>query len=459
MAIPNATAPGGARQEPRSRYLSRPSHHCLRPMSDQPSLLAELGWRELVSQHTDGLAAALAAGPVSAYCGFDPTAPSLHVGNLVPVMGLVHLQRAGHRPIALVGGGTGMIGDPSGRSSERTLQTRGAIDANAEGLRGQLARFLDFDGPHGARLLNNADWLAPLSLLDFLRDTGKHFTVNYMLAKDSVKSRLEGGLSFTEFSYMLLQAHDYLELHRRAGVTLQVGGSDQWGNITAGMELIRRTTGGEAHALTFPLITNADGTKFGKSTGGGSVWLDPARTSPYRFYQFWMGADDRDVSRYLRYFTLLPRTEVEALDQAVRTAPERRAAQRALAADVTARVHGEAAARVAREVSALLFEKADPAGLSAEALAALREEIPFARYAPPEGAAPDGEPEVVECLVQLGLAASRGAAKRLVEQGGVQVNGAKASAAERTVPRARTLQGRYLLVKKGGRDFGLVEWG
>jgi tyrosyl-tRNA synthetase len=372
-------------------------------------------------------------------------------------MGLVHLQRAGHRPIALVGGGTGMIGDPSGRSSERTLQTRDAIDANAEALRGQLARFLDFEGPHGARLLNNADWLAPLSLLEFLRDTGKHFTVNYMLAKDSVKSRLDGGLSFTEFSYMLLQAHDYLELHRREGVVLQVGGSDQWGNITAGMELIRRTTGGEAHALTFPLITNADGTKFGKSTGGGSVWLDAARTSPYRFYQFWMGADDRDVSRYLRYFTLLPREAVEALDEAVRSAPEQRAAQRALAFDVTARVHGEAAARVAREASELLFGKGDPRSLSTAALEVLRAEIRFATYMPPEDSTHHEGVEVVQCLVQLGLASSRGAAKRLVEQGAVHVSGSLASPAERTVPHERALQGRYHLVKKGGRDYGLVE--
>jgi tyrosyl-tRNA synthetase len=372
-------------------------------------------------------------------------------------MGLVHLQRAGHRPIALVGGGTGMIGDPSGRSSERTLQTRDAIDANAQGLREQLARFLDFDGPRGARLLNNADWLGPLSLLAFLRDTGKHFTVNYMLAKDSVKSRLDGGLSFTEFSYMLLQAHDYLALHQREGVVLQVGGSDQWGNITAGMELIRRTTGGEAHALTFPLITNADGTKFGKSTGGGSVWLDPARTSPYRFYQFWMGADDRDVSRYLRYFTLLPREAVEALDEAVRSAPEQRAAQRALAFDVTARVHGEAAARVAREASELLFGKGDPRSLSTAALEVLRAEIRFATYMPPEDSTHHEGVEVVQCLVQLGLASSPGAAKRLVEQGAVHVSGSLASPAERTVPHERALQGRYHLVKKGGRDYGLVE--
>lgn len=425
-------------------------------MSAHPAPISELAWRELLFQHTDGLPAAFAAGTVSGYCGFDPTASSLHVGNLIPVMGLVHLQRAGHRPIALVGGGTGMIGDPSGRSSERNLQDLDTIRANAEAIRGQLAKFLDFEGPAGAKLVNNADWLTELSLLDFLRDTGKHFSVNYMLAKDSVKSRLEGGISFTEFSYMLLQAHDYLELHKREGVTLQIGGSDQWGNITAGLELIRRTTGGEAHALTFPLITNADGTKFGKSTGGGSVWLDPERTSPYQFYQFWIGADDRDVSRYLRFFTLLPQTEIEALDEAVRTAPERRAAQRALAADVTARVHGADAARVAQEVSALLFEKADPQGLSEAALTALRAEIPFAEYEPPAEGAPADGIDVYQCLTLLGIAASRGAAKRLLEQGGISVNGAKLSAADRVVGEERLLRGRHLLLRKGQREFGLV---
>ncbi|MCE2903205.1 MAG: tyrosine--tRNA ligase [Gemmatimonas sp.] len=425
-------------------------------MSAHPAPISELAWRELLFQHTEGLPAAFAAGMVTGYCGFDPTASSLHVGNLIPVMGLVHLQRAGHRPIALVGGGTGMIGDPSGRSSERTLQDLDTIRANAEAIRGQLARFLDFEGPTGAKLVNNADWLADLSLLDFLRDTGKHFSVNYMLAKDSVKSRLEGGISFTEFSYMLLQAHDYLELHRREGVTLQLGGSDQWGNITAGLELIRKTAGGEAHALTFPLITNADGTKFGKSTGGGSVWLDPARTSPYQFYQFWIGTDDRDVSRSLRFFTLLPQADIESLDAALRAAPERRAAQRALAADVTARVHGADAARVAQEVSALLFEKADPQGLSEAALTALRAEIPFAEYeAPAEGAPAEGI-DVYQCLTLLGIAASRGAAKRLLEQGGISVNGAKLSAADRVVGEDRLLRGRHLLLRKGQREFGLV---
>ena len=427
-------------------------------MSEPSAPISELAWRELLFQHTEGLPAAFAAGQVTGDCGFDPTASSLHVGNLVPVMGLVHLQRAGHRPIALVGGGTGMIGDPSGRSSERTLQTMATIAENADAIRQQLAKFLDFEGPNAAKLLNNADWLAKLSLLDFLRDTGKHFSINYMLAKDSVKSRLETGLSFTEFSYMLLQAHDFLELHQREGVTLQIGGSDQWGNITAGLELIRRTTGGDANALTFPLITNADGSKFGKSTGGGSVWLDPARTSPYKFYQFWIGADDRDVSRYLRFFTLLDRDSIEALDQSVRTTPEKREAQRTLATEVTTRVHGAEAARVAQEVSALLFEKADPQGLSDAALDALRHEIPFATYAAPaDGPALSEGIDVYECLTALGVAASRGAAKRLLEQGGVSINGTKLSAADRLIGEDRLLRGRHLLLKKGAREFGLVQ--
>ena len=425
-------------------------------MSEHPAPISELAWRELLFQHTEGLGAALRAGTVTGYCGFDPTASSLHVGNLIPVMGLVHLQRAGHRPIALVGGGTGMIGDPSGKSSERNLQDLETIAANAEAIRKQLERFLDFDGPNGAKLLNNVDWLQPLSLLDFLRDTGKHFSVNVMLAKDSVKSRLETGISFTEFSYMLLQAYDFLELHRREGVTLQLGGSDQWGNITAGTDLIRRTTGKEAHALTFPLITNSNGSKFGKSEAG-AVWLDPARTSPYQFYQFWMGADDRDVSRFLRYFTLLSQAEIEALDVAVRTEPQRREAQRALAADVTSRVHGVDAARVAQEVSALLFEKGDPTMLSEAAIDALRAEIPFATYAAPtDSPTPVDGIDIFECLTALGIAASRGAAKRLLEQGGISVNGVKLGASDKEIGHDRLIRGRHLLIRKGARDFGLV---
>lgn len=429
------------------------------PDQDQaalPAPLFELAWRELLFQYTDGLAAAFRRGTVSAYCGFDPTAPSLHLGNLVPIIALTHLQRAGHRPIALVGGGTGMIGDPSGRSSERNLLDRDTIAANSAAIRTQLARFLDFDGPRGAKLVDNSEWLSELKLLDFLRDTGKHFSINVMMAKDSVKSRLEGGISYTEFSYMLLQAHDYLELHRREGVTLQLGGSDQWGNITAGLDLIRRSVGAEAHALTLPLITNANGTKFGKSQSG-AVYLDSQRTSPFSFYQFWIGADDRDVSRWLRYFTFMSLDEITALDESVRNHPERREAHRALAADVTTRVHGSEAARVATEVSAILFEKADPASISREALSMLSREIPCAAASASEDpAAPPDSTDVMTAVVDLGLAASRGAAKRLLEQGGVTVNGARATMAARYLPHSDALYGEYFLIRKGARDYGLL---
>lgn len=421
--------------------------------------LDELAWRGLLFQHTEGAAAALATGPVTGYCGFDPTASSLHAGNLVAMMSLVHLQRAGHRPVALVGGGTGMIGDPSGKATERQLLTPDLVDENIAGISAQLARVLDFDGPRGALMRNNADWLRPLDLIGFLRDVGKHFTVNYMLQKDSVDSRIgsETGISFTEFSYMLLQAYDFAELYRRDGVRLQLGGSDQWGNITAGTTLVRKMHGAEAHGVTLPLLTTAAGTKFGKSEAG-AVWLDAARTSPYQFYQFWIGADDRDVSRYLRFFTLFDRETIEALDQSVRSAPEKREAQRALATEVTTRVHGADAARVAHEVSALLFEKADPQGLSDAALDALRVEIPFAIYAAPvDGPALSGGIDVYECLTALGVAASRGAAKRLLEQGGVSINGIKLSPADRLIGEDRLLRGRHLLLKKGAREFGLVQ--
>src|SRR3954465_11206657 len=285
-------------------------------MTSKSSVLDELSWRGMVYQHTDGLADALATGEVGGYAGFDPTSSDLHVGHVVPVMGLAQLQRAGHRPIALVGGGTGMIGDPSGKSAERQLLSAGEIDANSRAIEKQLAQFLEFAGAQAARMRDNAEWLRPLKAVDFMRDVCKHFTINYMLAKDSVQSRIEGGISFTEFSYMLLQAYDFLELSRRDGVTLQMGGSDQWGNITAGMELIRRVEGKTAHALTMPLVTTASGTKFGK-TESGAVWLDPERTSPYKFYQYWVNVDDRDAGRYLRLFTLMSRAEVKELDRSI----------------------------------------------------------------------------------------------------------------------------------------------
>ena len=418
------------------------------------SLLAELSWRGLLYQHTDGLEAALAAGRLTAYCGFDPTAPSLHVGSLVPVMGLVHLQRTGNVPIALVGGGTGMIGDPSGKATERQLQTREVIEANSRAIGAQLARFLDFTGPAAAIMGDNADWLLPLGAVEMLRDVGKHFTVNYMLAKESVKARLEGGISFTEFSYMLLQAYDYLQLHERHGATLQIGGSDQWGNITAGIELIRRVTGHEAHALTLPLVTTAAGTKFGK-TEAGAVYLDPAMTSPYKFYQFWINADDRDVSRWLRFFTLLDRETIESLDRETQEHPERRTAQRTLADDMTARVHGGDALRTAAEVSALLFGGGDPAALSAQAIEALAAEIPFAHA---KWARADGDGRSLglqDALVSARLATSKSDARRTIQQGGVTVNGVRASSDAPVVP-AQCLHGSYVLLKKGARNYALL---
>lgn len=440
-------------------------------MSTRTSLLDELTWRGLLFQYTDGLAEWLAAGSVTAYCGFDPTAPSLHVGNLLPVMGLVHLQRAGHRPIALVGGGTGMIGDPSGKATERQLNSLEVVEANARGIQSQLARFLDFTGPNAALMRDNAAWLLSLGAVEFMRDVGKHFTVNYMMAKESVKSRLEGGISYTEFSYMLLQAYDFLELYRRDGATLQLGGSDQWGNITAGIELIRRVTGREAHALTLPLLTTSAGAKFGK-TESGAVWLDPARTSPYQFYQFWINTDDRDVGRFLRFFTLMPREAVEALDRETAEHPERRAAQQALAMDVTTRVHGAEASRVAAEVSGILFGRGEPASLSPEALRALAVEIPFAEMAWAPGgvvaAGHDaGQPTVEEieqrrsinlldALVAVGMVKSKGEARRVMQQGGISVNGARVSAETQAMWADAALHGEYFLLRKGGKSYGLI---
>ena len=421
-------------------------------------VLDELRWRGLVHQHTDGVPELLAAGPVSAYIGFDPTGSSLHVGSLVPIMILVHLQRHGHRPVALVGGGTGMIGDPSGKTVERQLLTPEQVAENTRGIRAQLERFLTFEGASAARMRDNAEWLTPLRLVEFLRDTGKHFTVNYMLQKESVRSRMEAGISFTEFAYMLLQAYDFLELRRRDEVLLQLGGSDQWGNITAGIELVRRVDGVEAHGLTVPLVTTAAGTKFGK-TEAGAVWLDAERTSPYAFYQFWLGTDDADVGRYLRYYTLLSRAEIEELDAKTASEPEKRAAQKALARDVTRRVHGDEALAAAEQVSTFFFGGLDPRELSAEAFTILRAEAPFAEV-DASGVTADGDAaklDVLKLLTASGLAASNGAAKRLLEQGGVSVNKQKVAAGDRLLARTdAVLRGGYVVVGKGKRDVAVV---
>jgi tyrosyl-tRNA synthetase len=421
-------------------------------------VLEELRWRGLVYQHTDGVPAALDVGPLSAYIGFDPTASSLHVGSLVPIMTLVHLQRFGHRPVALVGGGTGMIGDPSGKTSERKLLTPEQVAANAAGVREQLERFLDFEGPSAARMRDNAEWLTPLHLVDFLRDTGKHFTVNYMLQKDSVRSRMDAGISFTEFTYMLLQAYDFLELRRRDGVTLQLGGSDQWGNITAGIELIRRVDGAEAHALTMPLVTTSTGAKFGK-TEAGAIWLDAERTSPYAFYQFWLSTDDADVGRHLRFYTLLAREEIEALDAATVASPERRAAQQALARDVTRRVHGESALAAAEQVSTFFFGGLEAPDLSEAAFGILRAEAPCAEVGRDalSSESDAGSFDALKLLTASGLAASNGAAKRLLEQGGVSVNKRKLASADRHLPADATLlRGGHVVVGKGKRDYALL---
>jgi tyrosyl-tRNA synthetase len=415
------------------------------------AFLDELAWRGLLFQHTDGATAALARERVTGYCGFDPTAASLHAGNLVAIMALVHLQRTGHRPVALVGGGTGMIGDPSGKASERQLLTPELVEENIVGITAQLARVLDFDGPRGALMRNNADWLCSLDLLTFLRDVGKHFTVNYMLQKDSVDSRIggESGISYAEFSYMLLQAYDFSELYRRDGVTLQVGGSDQWGNITAGTTLIRKMYGAEAHAVTLPLMTTSAGKKFGKSEAG-AVWLDAARTSPYQFYQFWIGTDDSDAGRYLRTFTLLDRAEIESLDAVTAAAPEKREAQQRLARTVTTMIHGSDAAQTAAEVSALLFAKADPTLLSASALVALAREVPSATMPHAESF------DTLSLFVSAGLSASKSEARRLLQQGGLSLNGAKLGADDTTLAAERLLRGRYFLLRKGARDYALI---
>jgi tyrosyl-tRNA synthetase len=387
-----------------------------------PGLLDELRWRGMLHAASDGLEARLATGrPISGYNGFDPSGPSLHIGSLVPIFGLLHFQRHGGRPIALVGGGTGMIGDPSGRSSERNLLDVETLEFNVASIRAQLEHFLDFEGPRGALLVNNLDWLAPMTVIDFLRDVGKHFTVPYMLAKDSVQIRLEKGLSFTEFSYMLLQSADFAHLNRTMGVEMQMGGADQWGNITAGLELIRRTASGEdelppAFALAYPLLLTPSGAKFGKSEGGDSVWLDPAMTTPFAFYQHWLNTDDRDVGVYLRWFTTMSPDEIEALDAAVVANPGARAAQRALALDVTGRTHGADVARQVEADSVALFAP-DPIRDSA-----LLERL-FASVGGFEVRASGGVVGAAAVLAAAGVFSSNGEARRMIQNGGLTING------------------------------------
>jgi tyrosyl-tRNA synthetase len=416
--------------------------------------LDELEWRGILHATTPGLRARLETNrPIAGYNGFDPTADSLHVGHLIPIFGMVRLQRHGGRPIALVGGGTGMIGDPSGRSSERNLLDLQTLARNVAAIRAQLEHFLDFSpGPTQAEMANNLDWLGKLSLIDYLRDTGKHFTIPYMLAKDSVQQRLDRGLSFTEFSYMTLQALDFATLYREQGVELQMGGADQWGNITAGLELIRRTSGeaeeSPAHGIAYKLLLSPSGAKFGKSEGGESVWLDPARTSPYAFYQYWLNTDDRDVGTYLRWFTLFDRDEVEALDAAVASRPEQREAQRRLALDVTSRVHGEDAAREAERQGRAAFTQ-DLASLSADELAAMREQVPHVVVSREELA------DALSVAIAAGAYPSKGEARRQMANGGFYVNNERITDPSAALPAA--LHGRFWVVRTGKRNVRLVE--
>jgi tyrosyl-tRNA synthetase len=392
------------------------------------SLLEELAWRGLIYDTTPGLADRLAKGSITGYVGFDPSSPSLQIGNLVPVMLLAHLQRAGGTPIVVVGGGTGMIGDPSGKRSERPLLSKADVEANAERQRRQLESFLDFDDPRtAAQVVNNAEWLRELVLVDFLRDIGKHFTISIMLQKESVKSRMEAGISYTEFSYMLLQAYDFLHLYRTNGCELQMGGSDQWGNITAGVDLIRRVEGGDAHGLSAPLVTTASGAKFGK-TEAGAVWLDAERTSPYQFYQFWINVDDRDVESHLRLFTFKTQDEIRDLMEAHEREAGARVPHRALALDMTERVHGVNASERVVEASRVRFGELDPEKAKPETWSMLLTELPSTRL--PEGLG--SKPTAVDLVTSSGIVKSKGEARRLIQQGGISINGHKVTDASST---------------------------
>jgi tyrosyl-tRNA synthetase len=419
-------------------------------------ILEQLSWRGLIALSTDReeLSSALKEMPVTFYCGFDPTAPGLHIGNLVQILTLRRLQLAGHRPIGLVGGATGLIGDPSGKTAERVLNPREKVAEWVERIRGEVARFLDFTpGPAGALIVSNLDWTENLSALDFLRDIGKHFPVNQMLARESVKARLEaGGISYTEFSYQVLQAFDYLELHRRYGCTLQLGGSDQWGNLVAGVDLIRRVSGSAAHALATPLITKPDGTKYGK-TEGGAIWISPDLMTPYAFYQFWINRTDAEIPVLLRVFTFRSREEIEDLERQTQEKPAARAAQRVLAGDVTTLVHGEEECAKAVAASRALFGQGDLARLDERTLAAALAEAPSVKVQ----AGPEGLPTVVDLFAATGIAQSKSAARRAIAGGGAYLNNRKVTAEDATPGRADLLHGRFLVLRRGKRTVVGVE--
>ncbi|PTX99714.1 tyrosine--tRNA ligase [Verrucomicrobia bacterium LW23] len=441
------------------------------PTLSGSAILDDLEYRGLLFDctHREELAKRLDAGPITLYCGFDPTADSLHVGNMVPLLALRRFQLAGHRPLALAGGATGRIGDPSGRATERQLLTPEILAHNVACVKEQLKRLLDFsDGiANPAQLVDNADWIAPISFLDFLRDFGKHFTVNHMMAKESVRARMEDrdtGLSFTEFSYMLIQAADFLHLHRTHGCELQLGGSDQWGNITAGLDLCRKKAEAQVFGLTLPLITNADGSKFGKSVAG-AVWMDPAKTSVYRFYQFWIRTDDRDVIRFLKYFTFMGRAEIEALEAQHAAHPDRRDAHKALAFAVTELVHGRDEASMASLASVVLFG-GEMDRLPENALQKLSQEIPCtdieaARLTAPSAAAEGAAPGVglIDALVETGLCPSKGQARKDIQGNGIYVNNVRENNPARVLAADAFAYGKFLLLRKGKANYAMLRAG
>ena len=420
------------------------------------SLYEELTWRGFVNQVTHPeLAEELAKGPMTLYCGFDPTADSLHVGSLLPIMGLIHFQRAGHRPIALVGGGTGMIGDPSGKTDERSLQTREDVAWNAAGIRGQLERFIDFEGESAAVLLNNGDWLEQISFIDFLRDVGKHFSVNVMLNKESVRQRLQDrdhGISFTEFTYSLLQAYDFLHLAKHHDCRLQIGGSDQWGNIVAGMDLTRRLLQRDTFGLTFPLVTKSDGAKFGKSETG-NIWLDPKRTSPYKFYQFWLNQSDADTPRFLRFFTFLGREEIEDYERQIADEPHKRAAQTRLAEELTRLVHGEEALAGAVGASKAMFG-GDLAGLDEATLMDVFSEVPSTEV--PRAMLGEGK-ALLDVLVAAGAFPSKGEGRRMIKNGGLYLNNARVESDGAVFDGDSLVTENMAVVRKGKKNYHLIK--
>jgi tyrosyl-tRNA synthetase len=415
----------------------------------------EFDWRGMVYEGTEGVRDLLAREKVTCYIGFDPTASSLHVGSLLVILALARLQRFGHTPIAIAGGGTGMIGDPSGKTAERQLLSLEQIEENLTGIRSQLERFLDFDAPKNpARIVNNADWLARISLTEFLRDVGKHFTVNSMLAKESVKRRIdsEDGISYTEFSYSLMQAYDFLTLFDRYGCTVQMGGSDQWGNIVAGLDLIRKLRGSRAYGLVMPLVTTTSGVKFGK-TEAGAVWLDPARTSDFQFYQFWLNADDRDAAKYLKFFTFLTEGQVQALEAELAAAPEKRVAQRELAREVTKLVRGADAVARAERASAILFG-GSMADAKADEVLEVFADVPSTEMEAERFAAPGVS--IAEVMSVAGLAGSKGEAARLIKGGGVYVNDARVTDERGRLTIEQAIDGRLFVLRKGQRSRHVV---